>query len=344
MSSFSKEIKLIAVWLSAIMVFLTVLFLVNQVYQIYHLALAVNETFGKLVLVALIGISAGILLVPVFLFLRLPQTLTPPKAEEQIPSHKRRVFKRLRKNKLLIAEGLFPASEDQLEASLTRLNEEADKIIRQTALSVFLTTSISQNGRLDAFTILFTHSRMVWKICHLYHQRPGLRDLANLYANIGATTFLVSEIEDLDISLQLESLLSGVTKSTSFSSIPVVGPTATLVMDSLFEGSTNAFLTLRVGIIARQYCSCVTTWDSKKARKNATLEAGRMLSQIVTQGSTKVVGGILKAAKNAGFQSIKSGGQAIVKAGAKITEGVSSAARKVNPFGKRKSESEEVDQ
>ena len=216
MSSFSKEIKLIAVWLSAIIVFLTVL-----------------------------------LLVPVFLFLRLPQTLTPPKEEDQVRKHKRRVFQRIRKNKLLIAEGLVPASEDQLEASLTRLNEEADKIIKQTALSVFLTTSISQNGRLDAFTILFTHSRMVWKICHLYHQRPGLRDLAHLYANIGATTFLVSEIEDLDISLQLESLLSGVTKSTSFSSIPVVGPTATLVMDSLFEGSTNAFLTLRVGIIAR---------------------------------------------------------------------------------------------
>ena len=126
MSSFSKEIKLIAVWLSAIIVFLTALFLVNQVYQIYHLALGVNETFGRVVLVALIAISAGILLVPVFLFLRLPQTLTPPQAEEQIPSHKRRVFKRLRKNKLLIAEGLVPASEDQLEASLTRLNEEAE--------------------------------------------------------------------------------------------------------------------------------------------------------------------------------------------------------------------------
>ena len=69
-----------------------------------------------------------------------------------------------------------------------------------------------------------------------------------------------------------------------------------------------------------------------------------MLSQIVTQGSTKVVGGILKAAKNAGFQSIKSGGQAIVKAGTKITEGVSSAARKVNPFGKRKLEAREKDQ
>ncbi len=342
MSSFSKEIKLIIVWLSVLIVLLTSLFLVNQVYQVYQLALGVNEAFGQVVLVGLILLSVGIVAVPFVFFLRLPQSLSPPAEEEGVPAYRLKVFRRLQKNKLLADKGLTPLSADDMEKGLERLNEEADNIIKQTALSVFLTTSISQNGRLDAFTILFTHSRMVWKICHLYHQRPGLRQLARLYANIGVTTFLVAEIEDLDISLQLESLLTGVTKSTSFSAIPVVGPTATLVMDSLFEGSTNAFLTLRVGIIARQYCSCVTTWDSRQARKSATMEAGKMLSNIVASGSTKVIAGILKAAKNAGFQSIKSGGQAVVNAGIKIKEGISSTARKVNPFGKKKTGPPEI--
>lgn len=341
MSSFSKEIKLIAGWLSAIVVFLTVLFLINQVYQIYHLALGVNETFGKVALVGLIAVCTGLLLVPIFLFLRLPQTLTPPKAEADVPAHLKRVLRRLKANKLLKAEGLVPGSEEQIDASLQRLNQEADKIIRQTALSVFLTTAVSQNGRLDAFTVLVTHSRMVWKIAHLYHQRPGLRDIVHLYANIGATTFLVSEIEDLDISLQLESLLTGVTKGTSVGSIPFVGPVANLVMDSLFEGSTNAFLTLRVGIIARRYCSCVTTWNSKTTRKSATLEAGRMLRQIVTSGSSKVIAGVVSAAKNAGYQTIKSGGDAVVRAGGRVKDGISSMAQKVNPFKKGNPENQE---
>lgn len=341
MSSFSKEIRLIAGWLSAIVVFLTALFLINQVYQIYHLALGINETFGKVVLVALIAFCLALLLVPVFLFLRLPQTLTPPKEEADVPAHRRRVLRRLKANKLLKAEGLVPAAEEQMDASLQRLNQEADNIISQTALSVFLTTAVSQNGRLDAFTVLFTHSRMVWKIAQLYHQRPGLRDITHLYANIGATTFLVSEIEDLDVSLQLESLLAGVTKGTSVGSIPLVGPVANLVMDSLFEGSTNAFLTLRVGIIARQYCSCTATWNGKTARKSATLEAGRMLRQIVASGSAKVAAGVVSAAKNAGYQTIKSGGEAVVRAGGKVKDGISTMARKVNPFKKANPENQE---
>lgn len=341
MSGIFKEIKVVGIWLAVLVIFAFAIFLVNQVYQVYQLASGVSETFGLISLLLMVMVLTGLLAVPLLLYWRLPPALVPPGDDSMVAAHRKKVLTRLKANKVLREAAQVPASDADLEKSLDHLNREADEIIKRTALSVFLTTAVSQNGRLDAFTVLVTHTRMVWKICHLYHQRPGIRDLTRLYANIGATTFLVSEIEDLDISLQLESLLSGVARSSSFNSIPVVGPAANLVMDSIFEGSTNAFLTLRVGIIARRYCSSLTTWDARATRKSATLEAGKMLGQIVASGTSRVVAGVVKAARSAGYERIRSGGEAVVKAGEKIKEGISATARKVNPFRKKTGEKRE---
>lgn len=337
MSFLRKEFKLIAYSLSILVIAGVLLFLINQVYQAYVLASSVSHVFGLIVLVVLCILLGGAALVPFILYFSLPQTMSPPTSPDEVPAHRKKLLARLQSNQFLRARSAAPRNDEELDNALRALKAEADERIRKTALAVFLTTAVSQNGKLDAFTVLFTHTRLIWRIAYLYNQRPRVKDLVRLYTNVAATAFLVSEIEDFDITIHIESLISGVTKgkSSPVSSIPFVGPAATIVMDSLFEGSANAFLTLRVGIIARHYCSTSGVWQKEKVRRSATLEAAKMLNKIVASGTARVVSGVMNAAKNTGLQTLQSGGKAVARAGSKIKEGLSSTAKKVNPFGKK---------
>jgi len=134
-----------------------------------------------------------------------------------------------------------------------------------------------------------------------------LRELGHLYANVGAAVLLAPEIEDLDISEQLEPVLKSFIKNSAGKSIPIFSSTANIIMDSLLEGTTNSFLTLRVGILTKRYCSSIEAVDAKKARRAAYKEAGALLGNLVMESSGKVVSALIKATKKTGVDTIKSG-------------------------------------
>ena len=134
-----------------------------------------------------------------------------------------------------------------------------------------------------------------------------MRELGHLYANVDAAVLLAPEIEDLDISEQLEPVLKSFIKNSGGKSIPIFGSTANIIMDSLLEGTTNSFLTLRVGILTKRYCSGIEAVDAKKARRAAYKEAGALLGNLVMESSGKVVSALIKATKKTGVDTIKSG-------------------------------------
>jgi hypothetical protein len=179
---------------------------------------------------------------------------------------------------------------------LSILGKKSDEIIRQTASTVFISTAISQSGRLDAFLVLSAQSRMIWRIARLYYQRPTLRDLIQLYANVAGTVFLSSELEDVDISEQVEPILSSTLGALAVS-IPGVQLAASLLVNSVFTGATNAFLTLRVGIIARRYCGSLAIAEKRTLRRTASGEAAKLLGSIVKEGTTKLSKALWKASK-----------------------------------------------
>ena len=166
-------------------------------------------------------------------------------------------------------------------------------------------------------------------IAHLYYQRPSLRELGYLYANVGAATLLASEIEDIDISEQLEPVLKSFVKNSAGKAIPFIGPTANIIMDSLLEGSTNAFLTLRVGILTKRYCSSLEQLDPKKARRAAIKEASGLMGALVFDSSGKVVSALLKTTKKVGVDSIKSSIGSLKKTVSKMKQNVSKVKDKM---------------
>jgi Domain of unknown function (DUF697) len=309
-----------------------VMVIFNQIMQLHLYAASVNVVFGTVVLVVLSVLFVGLLAAPVLLFYRLPQSLTPPENEAEMPEYRQKMGKRLAANKLLKSENYNFSQPEQMQKALSVLDLQANAVMQKTARNVFLATAISQNGKLDALMVLTTHTKMIWDVAHIYYQRPSPRDLLRLYSNVAATTLLASQIEDLDISEQIEPVLGTVLQGSAMKSVPFVGPLSGVILDSLLEGSINAFLTLRVGVITKRYCGALEPFQARKARRIALAEASGMLKTLVVQSSGQVVNAMLKTARKAGADTVRSGVQIAGKATQTVKKGFYGWFRRGSPI------------
>ena len=283
----NRTAKKIVILASLLVMLLFILFVINQTAQVVQLARNISAVFGTVVFWALLVLYALLILVPVTLFLRLPRSLTPPTSVDspEFPRYLEALKKRLACNALL--ESCDLSNRERIEDALALLGKQADELIQKTASAVFMSTAISQSGRLDAFLVLSAQSRMVWRIAHLYYQRPTLRDLMHLYANVAATAFMASELDDIDLNEQVQPVLSS-TLGAVAGSLPGLQVAASLIVTSVLTGTANAFLSLRVGIIAKRYCGSLVIAEKKTLRRSAGAEAAKLLGSIVKQGTSRV--------------------------------------------------------
>ncbi len=297
--------------ISLFILLLFVLFVINQTIQVVQLASTFHPLAGKVLLWLLLAVYAGLLLYPIFWYFRMPRALTPPRSEEspEFSEYLQRLKKRLRKN-VFLREVPLNTRED-VESALKILEKEANRHIMENARFVFVSTAISQSGRLDAFTVLITQMRMIWRVARVYNQRPSLREMVQLYANVAATVFAASEISDIDISEQVEPILTSVLGSSVTQAVPGFNLVAGIISNSLLTGAANAFLTLRVGIIARSYSGMLIRQNRKLIRKSASIEAARLLSSIVMKSSGSISRAMVNATLKRPGRMIKSTWQKI---------------------------------
>ncbi|MFC2188576.1 DUF697 domain-containing protein [Fulvivirgaceae bacterium LMO-SS25] len=340
MTQYSKLIQQLMLFVGLFFILVFLLFVVNQLHLIQQLASEINPSFGKFILVVCSVLLIILFLIPFYIYFRLPAPLVHPLDEAGIPAFEKKLKTRWKNHPILMAEKLDLESAGGLDQARILLQNESNRIIQRNASAVFLTTAISQNGRLDGLTVLATQIRMVWQIAKLYNQRPSLREMSWLYGNVAITTLLAAELEDMDISEQVEPIINSVMGTSAGKSIPMFGNVTDVIMDSLLQGSINAFLTLRVGIICRQYCSSTKLPPRFSIRKNAFAEATLLLGNLVTRGSSKVVKGVLKALGRRGVNTMKRGFQNVEKGTRNIGSGISSFFRKIS-WGSEKTPKDE---
>ena len=179
---------------------------------------------------------------------------------------------------------------------------------------MFITTAISQNGNLDSFLVLAAQSKLVLEIARTYYQRPTLRDLTYLYSNVAATAFVAGELEDLDLSEQVQPIVGALLGSTA-GAVPGLGAVTTVFTNSVLTGTANAFLTLRVGVIAQHYCRSVVLPPRRTIRRAAIAQATTMLGGIALAGSKRVMGAVAEAGRNRMGSAIDSIGGSLRSAG-----------------------------
>ena len=252
----NRSIKSIFVLISLLILVWGIMVVINQTNQIIQLATHFDEKLGQIVFWGLSILYAVLILIPIVLFFRLPKSLIPPDDETSPAFEKHLSLLKTRLKTNPRTKALPLETRENIEKAIDALNAQSEDIIKDTASQVFMSTAISQNGNLDALLVLSAQSKMVWQVAHVYYQRPTLREITQL--NVVFTAFVASELEDSDILEQVGPIVASASGSI-VGAIPGLGAVASTVTsiltNSILNGTVNAFLTLRVGMITRKYCN-----------------------------------------------------------------------------------------
>jgi hypothetical protein len=310
---FIKRIVVVIVLFFAVML---IIFVINQTNQLVNFASNVSPLLGQVVLYFLLLIYAAVIITPLFAIYSKPSALLPPEdlESEEYQYYLKKLAARLSKNSHLEKMSVNHEKPEEIEGALKILDGKADDAIKNSASGVFIMTAISQYGALDAAIVIITQLRMVWQITTLYNQRPTLRELAYLYGNVFATAFLATKIENLDlIEDQLEPIIASLMGSSLSSLTPAFNTAANIITNSVIQGSANAFLTLRVGVITRQYCSSLIRPERSQLRRAAMVQATALLAKVLGDSTYQVTKSVLRATAKAGKRPFRYGSNLITR-------------------------------
>jgi uncharacterized membrane protein YcjF (UPF0283 family) len=315
--------KRIATFLALAVLVMVGVIVVRETAGLVVLARALDPRLGTAVLWLLIATYAITLGVPVVLFLRLRAPIVPPRpdaGEAALQRHRVRLARRLSRHPLVNAR--VDADARAIEQALAPLDERAEREMRSAAALVFVSTAVAQSGRLDALFVLVAQTRLVWRLAHVYWQRPTPREFLFLYANVGATVFAAQSIEDLDLAEVVEPIVPSVVEAAGLGATVVLAPVATVVADAVFQGTVNALLTLRVGCIARRYCRGLPWPDARAVRRSASGEAALLLPRAIAEPAQKLTAEMARKVASS------------VAGAAKSAMGkVAASVRRASPFG-----------
>jgi uncharacterized protein DUF697 len=315
-SSVKKIIVLLAVLLTACLLSL----IIAGVTSLISLADRIHPVAGTIVFWSFFLAAGFFALYCVIAYARLPAALIPP-AETSGPRHE--AYLQALRIRLAInprTRVLPLATPEEIEYAVGHLSNEADKVVRQTASTVFLSTALMQNGRLDGLVVLFTQIQMVNRVARIYVQRPSPRELMRLYANVAGTALIASGLESLDLGEMIAPLATSVVPAIK-GGIPGLSGISALLVRCISNGAANAFLTLRVGEVARRYCALTSRCSRDAIRKSATAAAVHHLGRIVRANGALVVKKIWEST-----------GRALIDSGVSKAEDIAGVTR--NLFGR----------
>lgn len=304
------RIKKLATYALGAFLILFVIIVLNQIFSIYNNLAQVNVFLGGAVAVLAIVLLLLVVGIPLYAIMKYPKMYIPPEdlTGVEYEEYKKHVIARLKRNKILRSmnyEFVGETDEEIISNAHARLKMVSMERIKDDANAVFLTTAVSQNGVLDGLSVLFTLGTMVYRIVEIYENRPDLSRLVYIYSQIASVVLIAGSIEDMDlIEEQLEPVLTSLLGSSILSAIPGAVGVTTLIMNSMVEGSVNALLTLRVGIVADRYMNSTGTMDKVTLRKGAFYEATGHLGSIIANNGVKIVKSITNAAKKATIDKI----------------------------------------
>ena len=289
--------------------------IIAGVTSLISLAERIHPVAGTIVFWGVCLAAGFFALYCVVAYARLPAALVRPEEESgpRYDAYLQALRVRLAVNPRTRGKSL--ATEEEIENAVGHLSAEADSIVRSTASTVFLSTALMQNGRLDGLIVLFTQIRMVGRIARIYVQRPSPRELVRLYANVAGTAFVASGLESLELGEMVAPLAVSVVPALK-GGIPGLSGISALLVKCISNGAANAFLTLRVGEVARRYCELTSRCPPELIRKSATAAAVQHLGRIVRENGALIVRKIWEST-----------GRALIDSGVSKAEDIAGATR-----------------
>ncbi len=231
---------------------------------------------------------------------------------------KMRWCRRLANN--LIENAELTTEERMTVHSCLQMGDEADDLLidffnahivptldaetRSAAKAVFFATAISRSSLVDIVTMLTINFNLVKAIVERCGFRPTTAALWRLYSRVMLSALVAAGLEDMDLDVLLGNLMGGGTGARISGSL----------LSSATQGTINAFLVYRVGIMTKRYlCSDKGAPNFAKLRRVSYGEALRLmrtsgfmtevlssLRSKTTQVATSAVSAVRTAATDAG--------------------------------------------
>ena len=182
-----------------------------------------------------------------------------------------------------------------IQGELDRRFAKAQEHIHQWAKTVFLVTTVSQVGRIDAITSLVINCRMIADVIRCSGYRPTWGQLGRQYARILATSlfsyYLSDTLDKVEVDPEMLHL-------KALSNMPLVGT----VTKSLVDGTANTLLSLRIGHVTLAYlregAQALSGKSGARVRRRAMLDAVKsflVLSRDTTISGLSLMGQKLDA-------------------------------------------------
>ncbi len=267
----------------------------------------------------------GLVAWPVTMMLRLPRMRPPPRdaSEPAYSRHQAWLKQHLSAHPDQQVQTL--ARRDDLAAAMGVLDEQARRLIQQTAGGVFVGTALIQNGRLDGLVMLGMQLKLIWQLAALYRLRPTPRQISYLYGNVAGTLLLSSQLDEVDFAELASPIVASVAPSLA-TAVPGMQGIGQLLVNSIASGSANAFLTLRVGLIAQAYCMPTVEPSQQAVLQSATRQALVMLGTITKEQGQKVAKGVWSGVKQGASDAVQGVSQSARQATRAATETVKATA------------------
>lgn len=164
----------------------------------------------------------------------------------------------------------------------TVIKKEMNKIIVKNAKTMMVSTAICQNGKLDMISVFVVNLKMIKELVIAAGFRPSYIKLGKISARILITALIAEGIED-KVNL-MEVLPDSFAKNIE--KVPLLGTVA----ESVLQGTVNALLCLRVGIITRKYLFADSNLKTKADIKLEAIKESAVLLPSVVAEFTKTLG------------------------------------------------------
>ncbi|MCH7528656.1 MAG: hypothetical protein IH972_03805 [Candidatus Marinimicrobia bacterium] len=179
-----------------------------------------------------------------------------------------------------------------------QLREKSNDLMVEAAETIFYHTAISQSGRLDTMVLLGKQIALINNMADLYYPHAKAKVLPSLYADVIEAALRPSDREQLNLGSQIGPALIG---ASIVGAIPGANLVSILISDAVVQGSSNALITLRIGLLTRRFFHRALEGGSvdREAERHAVhQEAASMLEPLVEAASSALARIIWKTAKD----------------------------------------------
>ncbi len=226
-------------------------FVIKEFLQLYTSLYLMHPWAGYGFLILLAAAFVYFVAIPLIKVLLLRPNEPPAKDRSRVPILVEKRLTRFRENKYLIEQrfdfSVITNDEDGYNLVLKELKKEGARIRKRYVTSLFYSTTLSQNGFIDAFLMLTASINMVREFFKLYHGRVSNRDLWSIGRLVMLSTMIAGSegVEYFITELFSRYATDGMRKL----------PGANIMLSSLADGMVNAALLTRISLITERYCT-----------------------------------------------------------------------------------------